>query len=316
MSAYELISAINQQYLLSSEVAGVILNALIGTYYDGLPADQIGFGEIGSYGRGTNNDTTPDIDIMYLGIPNDPQLGFFDWREKGTYEITQTREGITTLAQVQKYDPKLARAIKASMQSMEGHFNCEGEAKFNFVRSWTVFPGVVFNFSLPVPGHGILDFDINLYHPVEYFGLEHARRFVKYFERVKQELGSDRAAQLILDIRQFKKTAKDIARDSRTGKIDPAKKVTGVVVETLFVHKFPPPDRTEVAREILKLKSAAFPPTRTDTDYIFPIQVIDEGLSFKDVLDAGWECGLLAGKRWETLLETAKELIWKNETHS
>lgn len=309
MNDHKLISTIEQQYLLSSEVAGVILNALLGIYYDGLPTDKINYGEIGSYGRGTNNDTTPDIDIMYLGIPKDPQLGFFDWIEKGTYEITQTREGITTLAQVQEYDPKLAQAIKTSMQSMEHHFKCKGEAKFNFVRSWTVFPGVVFNFSLPVPEHGLLDFDINLYHPVEYFGLEHARRFVKYFERIKQELGSERAAQLILDIRQFKKTAKEIAINSNTGKIDPAKKLTGVVLETIFVYKFPPPNRTEVARKILNLKSASFPAIHPDTDYIFPIQVVDEGLSLKDVLDAGWECGLLAGERWETLIRTAKTLV-------
>ncbi len=309
MSDQALLHTIEEQNILSSEVSGVILKALMGIYYDSIPADQVYYGEIGSYGRGTNNDVTADIDIMYLGIPNDPQLGFFDWIGKGTYEITQSREGITTLAQVQEYDPKLAQAIQAAMQSMENHFKCEGEAKFNFVRSWTVFPGVVFNFSLPVPGHGLLDFDINLYHPVEYFGVEHARRFAKYIERLKQELGSDRAAQLILDIRQFKQTAKDIARDSHSGEIDRWKKITGIMIETLFVHKFPPPSRAEVARQILDLQSASFPDVRPDTDYIFPIQVIDEGLSFKDVLDAGWECGLLAGERWETLIKTAKAFV-------
>ena len=269
MSNHTLLNTIEQQHILSSEVTGVILNALMKIYYEGLPADQIRYGEIGSFGRGTNNDTTPDIDIMYLGIPNDPQLGFFDWTGKGTFEITHTKEGITTLAQVQEYDPKLVQAIKAAMQSMEHHFKCQGKSKFNFVRSWTVFPGVVFNFSLPVPDHGLLDFDINLYHPVEYFGVEHTKRFAKYIERVKQELGSDRAAQLILDIRQFKQTAKDIARDSQTGKIDHAKKITGIVIETLFVHKFPPPDRTEVANQVINLNSAHFPTYASQTQTTF-----------------------------------------------
>lgn len=100
MNNHELFCSIKQQYLLSSEVAGLILNPLMEIYYAGIPAAQISYEEIGSYGRGTNNDTTPDIDIMYLGVPKDPQLGFFDWTEKGTYEITQTREGITTLTQV------------------------------------------------------------------------------------------------------------------------------------------------------------------------------------------------------------------------
>ncbi len=47
MNNHELFCSIKQQYLLSSEVAVMILNPLMEIYYAGIPAAQISYGEIG-----------------------------------------------------------------------------------------------------------------------------------------------------------------------------------------------------------------------------------------------------------------------------
>lgn len=303
MEARSLLDEINQQGQLSDQVTKVVLDALLGIYYPGLSPDEIQFAEIGSYGRGTNNDPEPDIDVMYLGIPNDHQQGFFNWIGKGTFEMTQSSEGITLLSQVQENDPRLAQAITATIKHIETQFGCDGQAKFNFVRSWAVFPGVIFNISAPIPGYGLLRFDINLYHPIEYFGVEHSKRFVQYLERVRAEMGEETAAKLILDIRQVKQTAKDYARDPQTRQISKAKKVWGITCEVLLTYSYPPPSRAELAAEISSMHLASFPSVLSGTDYTFPIQVIDENLSLKNVLDAGWESGLFHERNWVTLVK-------------
>ncbi|HEU0293376.1 MAG TPA: hypothetical protein VFR47_11610, partial [Anaerolineales bacterium] len=148
--------------------------------------------------------------------------------------------------------------------------------------------------------------DINLYHKKEYFGVEHTRRFIRYLERVSAELGEKAAAQLITNIRQIKQAAKDYARDPETGKIDKAKKVWGITVEALFTYCYPPPSRGELSAAIGALEGASFPHVLPGTDYIYPIQVIDEDLSLKNVLDAGWETGLFHERNWETLVKAVE----------
>ena len=306
MEAISVLNEIKRQRGLSDQVTKVVLDALKDIYYPGLSPAEIRYGEIGSYGRGTNNDAEPDIDVMFLGIPNDTRQEFFNWMGRGTYEMTQSQDGITIISQVQECDPKLARAITETIKHLEHHFGCGQQPKFNFVRSWKVFPGVVFNISAPIPGYGQLGFDINLYHASEYFGVEHTGRFIQYLERLTVELGEETAARLIVDIRQVKQSAKDYVRDPETGKIDKAKKVWGITVEALFTYCYPPPSRRELSAEIGALEGASFPHVLPGTDYIFPIQVIDENLSLKNVLDAGWETGLFHERNWETLVKAVE----------
>lgn len=303
MDAIILLDEIDQQRRLSDQVARAVLAALRDIYYPGLSLQEIRFAEIGSYGRGTNNDLEPDIDVMYLGIPNDHEQGFFNWIGRGTFEMTQSSEGITVLSQVQEYDPKLAQAITKTIQQFEYHFAGDQQAKFNFVRSWAAFPGVVFNISAPVPGYGQLGLDINLYHEMEFFGVEHSRRFVQYLERVKTELGEETAANLILEIRQVKQAAKNHARDLETGKIDKAIKVWGIICEMLFTYCYPPPQRNELSAELNTFDVASFPAALAETDHTYPIQVIDQNLTLRNVLDAGWKTALLHQQNWETLLK-------------
>jgi hypothetical protein len=306
MEAAFLLDEIKRQRQFSEQVTNVILGALMDIYYPGLSLAEIRFGEIGSYGRGTNNDPEPDIDVMYLGIPNDPQLGYFDWIGKGTFEMAQSREGITVLSQVETHDPKLARAIAETIKHIEHHFRCDQPARFNFVRSWEVFPGVVYNISAPIPDYGKLAFDVNLYHKREYFGVEHNQRFIRYLQRVHTELGEEAAARLITSIRQVKQAAKDYARDPETGKINKAKKVWGFIIEALFDYSYPPRSSVELSAEIDALEAASFPFMLPDTDYIYPFQVIDENLSLKAVLDAGWETGLFHAGNWEVFVKAIK----------
>ena len=170
------------------------------------------------------------------------------------------------------------------------------------------FPGVVFNFTAPIQGYGEIAFDINLYHKTEYFGVEHTKRFIKYLDRVSRELGEERAAQLIHDIRQVKQAAKDFAKDPETVAINKAKKVWSFIIEALFTYLFPPQRIAELSNRICSFKLSSFPKVRSDSDYNFPIQVIDENLSLKDVLDAGWDIGLLHKKNWKTLIAALKQV--------
>lgn len=308
MEATSVLNQIKQQRRLSEQVTKVVLDALMDIYYPGLSSDDIRFAEIGSYGRGTNNDPEPDIDVMYLEIPNNHQRGFFNWIGKGTFEISQNSYGITALSQVQEYDPKLAQAITETIKQIEHHFDCKERAQFNFVRSWVVFPGVIFNISAPISGYGQLGFDINLYHEKEYFGVEHSKRFIQYLERVRLGKGEETAAKLILDIRQVKQVAKDYARDPETGKINKSKKIWGIIIEALFTYSYPPPSRNELSAGISNIDLASFPSVLPNTDYTFPVQVIDEHLSLKDILDVGWKTGLLHERNWETLVNAIESL--------
>ena len=303
MEAKDVLEEIKRQRKLSDQVTAVGFEALREIYYPGVSPAEIRFGEIGSYGRGTNDDPEPDIDVMFLGIPGDARQGFFNWVGRGTAEMAQSPEGLTLLSQVHEYDPKLARAITETIKHVEGHFGCEKQATFNFVRSWAVFPGVIFNISAPIPGYGLLAFDINLYHPTEYFGVEHTRRFLPHLERVRAELGEEAAARLILDIRQVKHRAKEYARDPETGKSTKGKKVWGIVCEALFTCSYPPPSREELLAGMIDMEVASFPSVLPDTDHTFPIQVIDENLSLKDVLDAAWQTRLLHAGNWTVLLK-------------
>ena len=303
MDAQFILDEVRQQRKLSDQVTNVVLDALKDIYYPGFSREEIPAAEIGSYGRGTNNDPVPDIDLMFLGIPTDHQMGFFDWVGKGTFEMTQTRVGITVLSQVQQYDPKLARAITETIEHIEHHFGCQGQAQFNFVRSWPVFPGVIFNISAPIPGYGQLGFDVNLYHKTEYFGVGHTKRFIQYLERVQSESGKEAAAQLILDIRRSKQAAKDYAKDPNTGDLIKAKKVWGIVIEVILAHSYPPQSVAALSAALINMDIGSFPSILSGTDYTFPIQVIDENLSLKNVLDAGWEVGLLHEQNWEIFVK-------------
>jgi hypothetical protein len=74
-------------------------------------------------------------------------------------------------------------------------------------------------------------------------------------------------------------------------------------LEALFAYCYPPPSRAELSAEINNRAVLSFPSKLPATDYIFPIQVIDENLSLKNVLDAAWETGLLHEGNWGILMK-------------
>lgn len=296
-----LLAEIERQQHLSEQAGQAVFRALQPIYYPHIPAEQIQFGEIGSYGRGTNTDPVPDLDLMFLGIPTGPAGEYTDWTDTDTYSLVANHTGITEIAKLWGMDPKLVNAIAATRQSLGETFAPNGETRFNWVRSWSVFPGLVFNVSVPIEGYGWLDFDINLYHPTEYFGVEHGQRFNAYLARVRRELGDARAAQLILDIRQLKERVKQGARIPLTKSLDRSKKVTGIVPECLFTCRYPPFTSAEIAQQLNQIDTTTLPEPDPDCDYTQNAQVVDTGLSPQEVIFSLRKHGVLSDGGWKNL---------------
>ena len=296
-----LLHQIEQQKHLSEKVGNAVRKALAPIYYPNLELEKIIFGEIGSYGRGTNTDPVPDLDLMFLGIPTGPAGGWVDWTLTNTYSIVANHTGLTNIAKIWIIDAKLVEAIGATRNVLAETFDCEGETKFNWVRSWKDFPGVVFNVSAPVPSFGTLEFDINLYHLTRYFGIEHSKRFIHYLNRVRQELGDERASQLILDIRKLKERVKQGAKIPVTKSLDRSKKVTGIIPEGLFTSVFPPFTFTEIKQQLNKISTATLPHPDPECDYTQSVQIVDSDLSPLEVIHSFRRNGVLSDGGWKNL---------------
>ncbi|GAB4579574.1 MAG: hypothetical protein Fur0022_23120 [Anaerolineales bacterium] len=299
--AHTLLTQIEQQQRLSEQVGRAILRAIKPFYYPDIPAEKISYGEIGSYGRGTNTDPIPDIDLMFLGIPTGPGGGWTDWTQTDTYALVANYTGLTDIAKLWTLDARLVEAISATRQALKETFQGEGDTKFNWVRSWSVFPGLVFNVSATIPEHGTLDFDINLYHPTQYFGVEHGKRFNRYVAQVRREMGDDRAAQLILDIRQLKERVKQGARIPVTKSLDRSKKVTGIIPECLFTSMFPPFSFAEIGEQLNRVATATLPMPKPGCDYTQHTQIVNSGLSPLEVIQSFRQNGVLSDGGWKNL---------------
>jgi hypothetical protein len=296
-----LLAQIEEQRQLSHQAGQAIFKALSPIYYPDTSADLIKFGEIGSYGRGTNTDPLPDIDVMFLGLPKDPSRGWVDWTETSTYAIVANHNGLTDIARIWTIDAKLVEAISATRKSLEEAFECKGETKFNWVRSWPDFPGVVYNVSAPIQGFGQLEFDVNLYHRAQYFGIEHSERFNRYLSHVQEKMGGERAAQLILEIRQLKEGVKRGAKIPITKSLDRSKKVTGIIPECLFTSTFPPYTFAEVRDQINKIATITLPNPDPDCDYTQDTQIVNSGMSPLEVVHSFRKNGVLTDGGWRNL---------------
>lgn len=301
MDTSHLLAQIERQQRLSEQAGQAVLQALKPLYYPNTPEEDILWGEIGSFGRGTNTDPIPDVDLMLLGIPSGPGGGWADWTQTDTYTIIANHTGITDIAKLWVMDPKLVDAINATRNCLGAALQAQGNTQFNWVRSWRVFPGLVFNISVQVPDYGWIEFDINLYHPTEYFGVEHGKRFSRYFARVRREWGDDRAAQLILDIRQLKEKVKQGARIPATKSLDRSKKVTGIILECLFTSTFPPLTLAELRQELDDMATSTLPSPAPDCDYTQTVQIVDSGLSPLEVIHSFRRNGVLTDGGWKNL---------------
>ncbi len=230
-----LFEQIRKQRQISDGVINAVKPLFQREFYPGLSLDKIRCGDMSSFNRGTNNELAPDVDIIFLDIPNDESKGFKDWTPIGTRELTGKKEGITSIEELKGYDTRLASFIPHLFEVVNKHFHMEsGSARFEFLRTWGGYPGLVFNIALPHPEFGAISFDFNLDYTSGHYGIEHNRRFLDYFERVVQELGTEVAVQLVEDIRLVKKQGKDNARDDQ-GWIDRTKKLFGFIVEGYLI---------------------------------------------------------------------------------
>jgi hypothetical protein len=236
--------------------------------------------DIGSWSRGTNTDEQPDIDLLFPGIPNDPQRGFVDWTPLDTLSMLHTREGITQLSTIQALDPILFTTITQSLQQME---TIGWHAHFLSVRAWEDGPEVVFTISVNHPHYGPIGVDITLSYVKETFGIEHSQRFQHYLEQTSQNFGEERARQLIEDIRRFKRAVKKEVM--QTGKLDRTKKVQGFVIEALFMHQTEPHNYKEVLTMLTKHTWAnGQEPELQEHLHDQEDQLIEAKASFDDVL--------------------------------
>jgi len=280
-----LFSQIKQQKELSEGVMAALLPILKNIFYPDTTLDKIVYGDLGSFARGTNNEVSPDLDIGFFGVPIRTDSGYKDWTPIGTRELTGKKEGITSLEELGQYDPIIVQAIQQVQPVLETYFRVpSGTLQFNFLRSWAGYPGWVANLSLPHPEFGTIEIDLNLGYARSHYGIEHARRFDQYFNRVVADLGEERAVQLVEDIRLVKKLGKENARDA-AGWIDRTKKLAGFVVEGLFMHQYPP----HTYAELMELVSTyEWESGREPTEHWLgdqSDQIIAAGFSFRELLE-------------------------------
>ncbi len=188
--------------------------------------------DIGSYSRGTSTDQQPDVDLLFLGIPFDTERNFVDWTRIDTFSMVHTWDGITDVEVIKKLDPILFTAITDSLLQLEA---VSSGSQFHAVRSWKDDPQVVFTISVNHKVCGTISIDVTLSYPKENFGAEHAKRFQAIVEKTAQAHGEARVLQLVEDIRRLKTAVKEEA--SSYGQIDRKKKVSGFLIEVLFMRR-------------------------------------------------------------------------------
>ncbi|MBT3392049.1 MAG: hypothetical protein HN413_16745 [Chloroflexi bacterium] len=303
----DLFEQITSQKQLSQRVLLAVRAAIRDIYYPDTPAEDIQCGDMSSFARGTNTDAFPDMDLIFFNAPLDESRGYKDWTAIGTRELVGKKEGITSLEELRLYDARLTDAVLQVGAALENCFQRpQGMAQFNFVRTWPGYPGVVFNLSLPHPQYGELAFDIDIDYSNSHYGVEHARRFAQYFQRVVSELDAGRAVQLVEEIKRLKVQAKNLARDA-DGWIDRAKKLPGFVIEGLFVQRFPPYTYAELMAQIVAhhWNSGREPTDRWVGDQ--RNQIIAAGFSFSALLEnMACDNASLTKGAWGILLEIAQ----------
>ncbi len=188
--------------------------------------------DIGSYRRGTNTDKHPDIDLFFTNIPHDPKQGFVDWTPIDTFSIISRWDGIQDLTYIQQFDPVLFKTITQSLQQLE---TLGFHAQFRGAKAWKDDPAVIFMLSIEHPQHGPLGIDITLSYANVHFSIEHVRRFDHAVQKISEKYGEERTQQVLADIRRLKKAVK--AESRVQGQLDRKKKISGFVIEALFLHQ-------------------------------------------------------------------------------
>jgi hypothetical protein len=299
---------IKTQKALSDGLVQALLPVVQEMYYPDIPASEIRYGDLGSFARGTNTDLSPDLDIAFLNVPRDEARGHKDWTPLGTFELTGNKEGFTNLGELESHDPMVVKFIHHILPIVEVYFSSRpGSARFNYLRTWVGYPGLVINISMPHPVYGEIALDINFVYETTHFGVEHSRRFNAYLDRVVSALGPDVVERLIRDIRAVKLAAKKLATDS-TGWVNRKKKVPGFIVEALFCSRFPPYTRDELMQLIRQYhwKSTEILRDRSVGDQ--NDQILDAGFSFGDLLrNMAIDNYSLTRGGWETLCKIAEE---------
>jgi hypothetical protein len=302
----DILSQVTRQRAFSDTIMKVVLGGLIGVYYPGRKIDEIKGGDIGSYSRGTNVDPVPDLDIAYLEIPKDPEKGFVDWSGV-QLNLMSARQGHIDLADLPVKDARLEQGITDVMARLRAYFNCkEDQIAPTIVRTWNDFPGVVVKLLLDTKDPGEFTIDVNLIHVSSYFGYEHGRRFIRYFDRLVDRISPTAAATLIEDIRRLKKEAKAGAGRDEHGEVDRRRKVPGYVVEMLFTHQFPPLTYSNVIGSISDIGASKKSKPKHKQILTQTTQVVGEQMSFEELITHLMDSGGITTGGWDLLQEIAR----------
>jgi hypothetical protein len=211
-----------------SQTIATLIGSVIRTNYH-ITGEAI---DIGSYRRGTNTSDHPDIDLFFINIPQDSAQGFVDWTTIDTFSIVSSWDGIPDLAEIQRLDPILFKTITQSLQELH---TMSSHVVFQGVKAWRDDPGVIFMISLEHPQYGPLKIDCTLHYANSHFSVEHVGRFDSSIENITKRYGEEYVQQVLADIRRLKKA---VSEESKLqGKLDRRKKVSGFVIEALFLYQ-------------------------------------------------------------------------------
>jgi hypothetical protein len=305
---HTILEQIEWQRSLSNGVIAAIRPLIQQEFFPDRAEAGIECGDMSSFARGTNNDSAPDIDVIFLNVSRDESQGYKDWTPIGTRQLTGKKEGITSVAELEQYDNRTAAVIPRLQLALENYFEMPaGRAVFNFFRTWEGYPGYVSNIALPHSKFEEISVDLNIYYSAEHYGIEHNRRFLNYFNRLMSRLGPEVAAQLIQDIKLVKQKGKDNVRGA-DGWIDRTRKLFGFIVEGLFSQRFPPYSYAELMEAILAHQWE--PDVELEEHWVGDQthQIIDAGFNFSGLLhNLVRENRSFPKGSWENLWQIAEE---------
>ncbi len=226
MTEAEFWAQIQRQRDFSDRLVATIKKPLAQSLYAGVDMKDIHGVDISSFSRGTNIEGS-DIDLIFLGLPEDKAIGW-KWGDNGDRSDERRIESLDELRQVSPLYANLMDDLKAAFK--EGKI---GEINFVRVKAWKALPSILVHFTFESSQFGKQHLSMILMHPQAYFGIKHGLGFDSLLKRTIDKYGKERAAQIVRDIRILKKLVADELTDTDAVP-EAGVKVPGFAIESFF----------------------------------------------------------------------------------